>query len=501
MIKKFNILLLSLLLILTGCQSSSADKPESKAVYYQVFVGSFYDSDNDGIGDLQGIISKLDYLEKDLGVSGIWLSPIHPSPTYHKYDVSDYYDIDRDFGTLEDFKQLANELKSRDMDLMMDFVFNHTSSLHPWFIQAKSAVLNDECDEVEVCDYYNFSDTFDAGYTKLSNGTYYESQFWSEMPDLNLDNKDVRNEIANIASYWIDLGVNAFRLDATTHFYENKISQNTEVLNWFNDQVKSIDENIYVVGEAWTNKSIIFDMYESGIDSFFNFEFSQNDGRITKSINTKKGANLASAVYDYNKDLMAKNPEAIDAVFLSNHDNGRSAGYFANQLDKQKIAASIYLLMPGTSFVYYGEEIGMLGSGVDENKRLPMQWGSSEDKNIPKRYPGADYKDFKIDSVSDQVKNKDSLLAHYQQVIQVKNRYPQLKDGDLSVVNLECSEVYGLRHDDLIVLHNLSDQEVEISIDGKVVEKILSKNDIKDGKLVMDGFSTFIIMDNNEKGR
>ena len=192
MIKKFNILLLSLLLILTGCSQSVASKPESKAVYYQIFVGSFYDSDKDGIGDLQGVISKLDYLEKDLGVSGIWLSPIHPSPTYHKYDVVDYYNIDKDFGSLDDFKELAKELESRDMDLMMDFVFNHTSSQHPWFIEAKSAILNDKCDEVTVCDYYNFSDSFDAGYTKLSNGTYYESQFWSEMPDLNLDNKDVR---------------------------------------------------------------------------------------------------------------------------------------------------------------------------------------------------------------------------------------------------------------------------------------------------------------------
>lgn len=336
MIKKINILLLSLILILTGCQGSDADKPESKAVYYQIFVGSFYDSDNDGIGDLQGVISKLDYLEKTLGVSGIWLSPIHPSPTYHKYDVTDYYDIDKDFGSLDDFKELSNELEKRGMDLMLDFVFNHTSSQHPWFIEAKSAALNGKCEKVEVCDYYNFSENFDAGYSKLSDNIYYESQFWSEMPDLNLDNEDVRSEIVNIARYWIDLGVNAFRLDATTHFYENKINQNIEVLNWFNKEMKSIDESIYVVGEAWTNKSIIFDMYKSGINSFFNFEFSQNDGRITKSINTKKGANLASTVYDYNKNIKAKNQNAIDAVFLSNHDNGRSAGYFGNRLINKK---------------------------------------------------------------------------------------------------------------------------------------------------------------------
>ncbi len=493
MIKKFIKLFFISILLLSGCSVKVADKPNHNAVYYQIFVGSFYDSDSDGIGDLKGVIEKLDYLQNDLGVSGIWLSPIHPSPTYHKYDVTDYYDIDKDFGTLADFEELSKKLNERGMDLMLDFVFNHTSSQHPWFIEAKSASLNGQCDDNEFCDYYNFSKQYDAGYTKLNDDLYYESQFWSEMPDLNLDNLTVRNEIVDIAKFWMDKGVNAFRLDATTHFYENKTSKNTEILGWFKDEVSKINPKAYVVGEAWTNKTIIYDMYESGIDSFFNFDFSQNDGSIVKSINRQKGHQLAKTVLKYNEEIKMINPNAIDALFLSNHDNGRSGAYFGDQIEKQKLAASIYMLMPGNSFVYYGEEIGMLGSGVDENKRLPMQWGKNEIANEPQRYVGANYREFEIDGVNVQLKAKDSLLAHYQNIIQIKNRYPQINEGSLKVIDLNKDEVYALKHGDLIVIHNLSNRDIEIEIIGEILEKINSKNSIKNNRLILSGYSSFLI--------
>lgn len=496
--KRLLVFLLIPFLFLSGCQKQSADAPLRNSVYYQVFVGSFYDSDGDGIGDLQGVIEKLDYLQKDLGVSGIWLSPIHPSPTYHKYDVIDYYDIDPQFGSLKDFRELSSEMEERGMDLMIDFVFNHTSSQHPWFLEAKEAVLTDTCDQSDVCDYYNFSSQAEAGYTKINKDIYYESQFWSEMPDLNLDNLDVRNEITEIAQYWIDEGVTGFRLDATTHFYENKIGKNTEVLAWFMDQVREMDEDIYVVGEAWTGESIILSMYESGIDSFFNFRFSQNDGSIVKSVNKSSGQSLAKSVLKYNDGIKEKNPGAIDALFLSNHDNGRSAAYFANDLEKQKIAASLYLLMPGNSFVYYGEEIGMLGSGVDENKRLPMEWGEKEVDNIPQRYAGADYHEFEIDSVEKQLKDKESLLSHYQEAIQIKNRYPELVIGELSLVEFSQPEIYALMHDNLLVLHNLSTETLEIEISGEILEQLNSATKQKGPNLSMSPFSSFVIRQSTE---
>lgn len=491
--KKLWFFLLAPLLFLLGCQQNIADAPERNSVYYQVFVGSFYDSDGDGVGDLQGVIEKLDYLQDDLGVSGIWLSPIHPSPTYHKYDVVDYYEIDSEFGSMEDFKELSEEMDERGMDLMLDFVFNHTSSQHPWFIEAKEAALNGNSDQSEYYDYYNFSADAEPGYTKLADGLFYEAQFWSEMPDLNLDHPKVRDEISEIAQFWIEEGVDGFRLDATTHFYEDRTTQNTEVLSWFMEEVRSMKEDIYVVGEAWTGETIIMDMYESTIDSFFNFKFSQNDGNIVKSINGNNGKKLAESVVEYNQKMKERNPEAVDALFLSNHDNGRSAGYLATPPDKQKLAASIYLLMPGNSFVYYGEEIGMLGSGVDENKRLPMEWGEAEISNIPERYPGADYSAVEIDSVETQLKGEESLLAHYQQAIQIKNRYPELVEGELEVVDYGHEEVYALLHDDLLVLHNLSEETIEIEIEGEILEQLNSKEKQKGQQLTLSPYSSFLI--------
>ncbi len=496
--KRLWLFILAPLLILVGCQSETADTPERNSVYYQVFVGSFYDSDEDGVGDLQGVIEKLDYLQEDLGVSGIWLSPIHPSPTYHKYDVVDYYDIDPEFGSMEDFTELAQEMDTRGMDLMMDFVFNHTSSQHPWFIEAKDAAMNGKDDQSDYYDYYNFSSSAEPGYTQLKDGLFYEAQFWSEMPDLNLDNPQVREEIKDIAQFWIDEGVDGFRLDATTHFYENKIQQNTEVLSWFMKTVKEMNEDIYVVGEAWTGEAIIMDMYESNIDSFFNFKFSQNDGNFVKSINGQSGKKLAESVVQYNEKMKERNPDAIDALFLSNHDNGRSAGYLATPPGKQKLAASIYLLMPGNSFVYYGEEIGMLGSGVDENKRLPMEWGETEALKIPDRYPGADYSEFEIDSVEIQLADEDSLLAHYQEAIQIKNRYPELVEGTLEVVDFGQEELYALQHDDLLVLHNLSEETLEIEVEGEIVEQLNSAEKQKGQQLTLSPYSSFVIRQSAE---
>lgn len=161
------------------------------------------------------------------------------------------------------------------------------------------------------------------------------------------------------------------------------------------------------------------------------------------------------------------------------------------------MAASLYMLMPGNSFVYYGEEIGMLGSGVDENKRLPMHWGKDEVVNEPKRYAGANYRDFEIDGVNVQLKAKDSLLAHYQNIIQIKNRYPQINEGKLEVIDLNKEEVYALKHGDLIVIHNLSSEDIEVEISGKILERIFSKNTIKNDRLILNGYSSFVLDSKN----
>lgn len=466
MIKKLGIIFITLLL--TAC-SKETIRSNKNYVYYEIFVGSYYDTNEDGMGDLDGVTEKLDYLN-DLGVGGIWMMPIHPSPTYHKYDVVDYYDIDPKYGTMEDFDELITKANEYNIEIIIDLVLNHTSSEHPWFIEAKKNVLNGTCEnENSYCDYYVFSTTPQGKYYPIGKGYYYEALFWDKMPDLNLDSENVRNEIKDILQFWLDKGVKGFRLDAVTSFYNQNVTKNTEFLRWLNETINSIDEDAYVVGEAWTTNKTITDLYDSGIDSLFQFSLSQADGLIASSIRSKQGYNLANEVIKYNQMIKEANPDALNAVFISNHDQGRSAGYFkSTQPEYLKLMASIYLLMPGRSYIYYGEEIGLRGSGKDENKRLPMIWDNNDNTGKTLGPSAADYKSEDIMGLKQQASDKNSLYNHYKQLIQIKNRYDVITDGTMESLNLN-SNVYALRTyddtDDVIVIHNLSDQKVVIDYD------------------------------------
>ncbi len=466
MIKKLGIIFITLLL--TAC-SQETIRSNKNYVYYEIFVGSYYDTNEDGMGDLDGVTEKLDYLN-DLGVGGIWMMPIHPSPTYHKYDVVDYYDIDPKYGTMEDFDELITKANEYNIEIIIDLVLNHTSSEHPWFIEAKKNVLNGTCEnENSYCDYYVFSTTPQGKYYPIGKGYYYEALFWDKMPDLNLDSENVRNEIKDILQFWLDKGVKGFRLDAVTSFYNQNVTKNTEFLRWLNETIDSIDEDAYVVGEAWTTNKTITDLYDSGIDSLFQFSLSQADGLIASSIRSKQGYNLANEVIKYNQMIKEANPDALNAVFISNHDQGRSAGYFkSTQPEYLKLMASIYLLMPGRSYIYYGEEIGLRGSGKDENKRLPMIWDNNDNTGKTLGPSAADYKSEDIMGLKQQASDKNSLYNHYKQLIQIKNRYDVITDGTMESLNLN-SNVYALRTyddtDDVIVIHNLSDQKVVIDYD------------------------------------
>ena len=448
--------LLVVALVLTSCskQEEAWVKPEKNSVFYEIFVASFYDSDGDDMGDLKGVIEKLDYIQKDLGATGIWLMPISPSPSYHKYDVKDYKAIDPDYGTMEDFDALVLEMNNRGMDLILDLVLNHSSREHPWFLEAVKEKRQDDCSA--LCDYYNFSDKPMPGYREISQGLYYESVFSDTMPDLNLDSTDVINEIEDITKFWLDKGVSGFRLDATTHFYAEDLNRNVEFLSWFNDYAKSIDPEVILVGEAWTGDSIVQKMYASGI-SFFNFGLSQNTGRLVKDIKRKDGLGLAQYMAQYQRTIEEINPGAVDSIFYSNHDHGRSASYFANNLKRQKLAASIYLLLPGNVYIYYGEEIGMKGSGKDENKRLPMVWCS--DSGLTRKPSGADYPSGIDNSVMEDLKNKDSLLNHYANVVKVRNAHPEIMRGLGKPIDMGNKELFAMELNGTIVVHNLGDEK------------------------------------------
>lgn len=413
--------------------------------YYEVFVYSFCDSDGDGIGDLQGLISKLDYIndgddstDTDLGCNGIWLMPVNPSPTYHKYDVADYYGIDEEYGTLDDFEELLEECDKRGIKVIMDLVLNHSSSQNPWFQEAYSYLqgLGDGNPSVEECpyfDYYHFTKEQGGGYYAVE-GTdwYYEAQFWSEMPDLNLDCEALREEISQITGYWLDMGVGGFRLDAVKEYYSGAPKTNIEFLSWLNDTVKAQKEDAYLVGEAWLPMTEYAPYYESGIDSVFNFAFADKDGIISKVLNGSPASKYGETVASLQEVFGAYNENYIDAPFYTNHDLGRSAGYYAgdDSANQTKLAAAMNLFMSGSAFVYYGEELGMKGAGKDENKRAPMYW--SMDAGAEGMCVGpADMDDVKMkfESLEEQQADAGSVYQFYKKVIKVRNQNPEIGRG------------------------------------------------------------------------
>ena len=418
--------------------------------FYEVFVYSFYDSDGNGIGDLQGLIDKLDYIndgdpatDTDLGCNGIWLMPIMPSSTYHKYDVTNYEEIDPSYGTLDDFKTLITECHKRGINVIIDLVMNHTSSHHKWFREASQYLKSlpegaePDASECPYVDYYNFSKERNGGYNQLE-GTdwYYESQFWSEMPDLNWDNDAVKAEFEDVAKFWLDLGVDGFRLDAAKEFYSGNNEKNIETLKWFNDMVKAQKEDAYIVGEVWRASTIYTQYYASGIDSFFDFDFADKDGVIAKTVNgISKAASYGKNLVNI-QDLLKKSSDtAIDAPFYTNHDMARGAGYYSgdNSAAQTKIAEAMNLLMTGNAFLYYGEELGMKGAGKDENKRAPMYW--SLDENATGMCDGP--KDMepikmKYDSLEEQEKDGNSIYNYVKQVIALRNQYPAIARGEVA---------------------------------------------------------------------
>ena len=355
--------------------------------YYHIFVYSFADSDGDGIGDINGITSKLDYIE-EMGFNGIWLSPIHQSTTYHKYDVMDYYSIDKEYGTMEDFDAFMAECEKRGIKVILDLVFNHTSAKHEWFTTATKyfqSLEDGQEPKVEDCpyiDYYHFMKTDEVKkgqYYRISGTEWsYEGQFWDQMPDLNLASEEVRREVEEVAKFWVDKGVGGFRLDAAKEFYTGETDRNIEVLKWFTDYCKNLDENLYLVAEVWDSFSTIQKYYTSGISSIFDYAYGDATGHIIRAIQLagdgKSGKNLAKNFVKTQDAYYESNPNMINAPFLSNHDCGRIAGFSSVMLERMKMAAVLNAFMSGSSFVYYGEEIGMSGAGKDENKRAPMYW-------------------------------------------------------------------------------------------------------------------------------
>lgn len=466
---------------LTEIKQLGESPDDNYRTFYEIFVYSFCDSDGDGIGDLQGVISKLDYLQ-ELGITGIWFMPIHPSTSYHKYNVSDYYAIDPQYGTMADFEQLIAECEKRNIRVIIDLVVNHTGSEHVWFKEAVSYLQSlpdgaePSSEECKYLDYYFFSREPSGNGSRPVEGTdwYYEGMFDYTMPDINLGSEATREEIRNIMQFWIDKGVAGFRLDAAKEFYSGSVSKNVEVLNWIQTTATELKPDCYLVAEVWEGFNQITAYYESGITSIFNFAFGNSDGKITKVL---QGAGNASVVSTYATALekadsayRSSNPNYIDAPFLSNHDVGRIFGFAGRDENKMKMAAAMNLFMGGSAFIYYGEEIGMPGSGNDPSKRAPMYWNAARDNGTTDPPPECELpEEYPLGSLEEQRADDASLYNYYRQAIAIRNALPQIARGipaAETALNVGCVSAYRKTWEDKsrIVLMNISAEKAEVDL-------------------------------------
>ena len=472
--------------------------------YYEIFVYSFCDSNGDGIGDLQGVISKLDYLE-ELGIRGIWLMPIHPSTSYHKYNVSDYYAIDPQYGTMEDFEQLIAECDKRDIHVIIDLVVNHTGSDNVWFKEAVKYLQSlpkgkkPKAKDCKYIDYYFFSTESKGNGSRVVNGTeyYYEGMFDYSMPDLNLGNQAVRDEIENIMAFWIDKGVAGFRLDAAKEFYSGNVSANVEVLNWLQTTAISLKPDCYLVAEVWESFGQITNYYESGITSIFNFAFGNSDGKITSVIRAAGNPSVvntyAGALEKADAAYRAMNPDYIDAPFLSNHDVGRIAGFASRDENKMKMAAAMNIFMGGSVFIYYGEEIGMPGSGNDPSKRAPMYWNAARDNGTTNPPPACEIpEEYPLGSLEEQIDDDSSLYNYYRQAIAIRNHMPEIARGiptAEAALNVGCVSAYRKtwNEEECIILMNIDKIPATVDLSAYADWDVVATLSADGGSITLEG--------------
>ncbi|HEX9486872.1 MAG TPA: alpha-amylase family glycosyl hydrolase [Gemmatimonadales bacterium] len=410
------------------------------AVCYEVFVRSFYDSDGDGIGDLNGLIQKLDYINDgnpvsrtDLGASCIWLMPIAESPSYHGYDVTDYYRVAHAYGTNADFKRLVAAAHRRGIKVLVDMVLNHSGSGHPYF----QAALRDTTSPYRS--WYRFSPTprgkgpwgADAWHRSPVRDEYYYGVFWSGMPDLNYETPAVREEAKQIATFWLrEMGVDGFRLDAVPYLVEEGTclmgcAGTHAFLREYAAHIHRVKPDAYTVGEAWGGIDTVMPYYPDQLTSYFGFELADS---LLSAVRTGSAAGLLPNFLRLQDTL----PAYRWSPFLTNHDQTRTLTVLGGDVARAKLAATLLLTLPGLPFVYYGEEIGMTGDKPDPRLRTPMQWAPGRGVGFTS---GTAWESPQPDSLATNVAAQDadpgSLLNRYRRLIHLRKQHEALATGRL----------------------------------------------------------------------
>jgi glycosidase len=426
-------------------ESSSVASEDSDwrdgGVCYEIFVRSFFDSDGDGVGDLPGLIGKLDYVNDgnpetygDLGATCIWLMPIAASPSYHGYDVTDYYRIDPRYGTNEDFRRLIEEAHQRGIRVLVDLVLNHTSDEHPYF---KHALLHGDS---KYRDWYRWSEVPGPDNEYGDNNwhrapvrdEYYYGFFWRGMPDLNWETAAVREEMKRVATFWLEeMGADGFRLDAVRHLMEGEDGRSTnvprthDILREYAAHIRHADPESFTVGEVFDSTGALLPYYPDQLDSYFAFEVAD---AILNAVRTGSSTGLLASALR----LQGAVPNDRWSSFLRNHDQTRTLTVLDGDIQRAKLAASLLLTLPGVPFVYYGEEIGMTGDKPDPRIRTPMHWNLGPAAGFTKGVP---WEPLQADSLTANVEAMDSdpgsLLNLYRRLIHLRAQHPALGSAKL----------------------------------------------------------------------
>jgi alpha-glucosidase len=485
------------------------------AVFYEIYPRSFADTNNNGIGDLNGITAKLDYL-KDLGIDAIWLTPCYPSPQVDfGYDVSDYENIDPMYGTLADFDRLASEAKKRNIRIIMDFVMNHTSDQHAWFKESRSSKDNPKRDWYIWRDGKgpdqppnNWLSTFGGSAWKFDpmTGQWYYHFFYPEQPDLNWRNPEVEKAMFGVTSWWYERGVAGFRLDAVDTLFEDPDLHDNPVLPGKNQYGDPKMQNSYntklpelhgvlqrlrqvadkydavLIGETWTKDIDELKQYYGEHSNELQMPMDFLFARVDKL-----------SAPEFRTQIAGVNAAGWPVYVLSNHDIVRAYVRYGDGVHNDAIAklmAGLYLTLRGTPIMYYGEEIGMTNNDPKrredvkdpigrlgwpkekgrDGERTPMQWDSSANAGFSQAKPWLPVPaSYKTHNVAMELKEQDSILNFYRRVLALRHQDPALRDGDYVALNETDPNVlsYLRRYKDetVLVVLNMSSTAQKVSFD------------------------------------
>ncbi|OGQ22362.1 MAG: hypothetical protein A2138_10595 [Deltaproteobacteria bacterium RBG_16_71_12] len=415
-------------------------------VVYQVFPRSFADSNGDGIGDLRGLVARLDLLNDgdpattdDLGVDALWLMPINASPSYHGYDVTDYRAVARDYGTLADADALLAAAHARGVRVILDLVINHTSREHPWFRAARDRA---HPEHARYRDYYLWRSAPPAWkrpwdgapvWHDNADGRWFYALFWSGMPDLNLENPAVQEELLGVMRFWLARGVDGFRLDAVRHLVESPAGALADVdgshlvLRRLRAAIERDFPNVLLVGEAWSDTPAIARYAGDGDELHLAFSF-EVAAAVLAAVNDDQRLPLAQAL---ERAEVAFPDRSFEAPFLTNHDQQRAMRQLGGDAAKAALAAATLFALPGTPFVYYGEEVGMQGgaSRDDEDKRTPMRFTRTDAQHGFTAAARAWHGAREAPGIDVETQQADGLWRTYQRLIALRHAEHALSTG------------------------------------------------------------------------